>query len=140
MLIFCYFVVLCLAVWCAVSDIICRRIPNIAVISLVIVAIVMSLQTRIWVGCSEFLVAVFVGFALYLLRCFGAGDIKYFWACMLIVPNQVELLLLSTALFGLLLAIVYLAKHRFHPKEVGTIPYGVAISSGVVLCLCRVMF
>ena len=131
----CYFVIFAIALWCSVSDIAQRRIPNAAILILVGIAAVLSLLTGVWVNLPSLLVAVALGLGLYLLRCFGAGDIKYFWACMLVVPEQTEPLLLATAVSGLILAIVYLAKHKFRPKEVGTLPYGVAISAGLVLCL-----
>jgi Flp pilus assembly protein protease CpaA len=91
-----------------------------------------------WIDWRTAMGALVIGLALFLIGCFGAGDVKYFWACMLVVPNQIEELLITTSLAGLVLAIVYLAKHRFRPKEVDTIPYGVAISTGLALCLCRI--
>ena len=128
------------AIWCSITDVTHRRIPNLAVLLLSVMAVVVSFISGTWISWSVFLLSIIVGVLLYLFRCFGAGDIKFFWACMLMVPEQLEMLLVSTALFGGLLALVYLAKHKFHPKEVGTLPYGVAISSGLVLCLCEVMF
>ena len=131
---------LLLAFFCSYSDIRSRRIPNIAVLVLVALAVAQSLSTGVWLSWQHGILAVIVGFALFAVRCFGAGDVKYFWACMLAVPDQIETLLIGTALAGLVLAIVYLARHRFRPKEVGTLPYGVAISTGLALCLCKAMF
>jgi Flp pilus assembly protein protease CpaA len=128
---------LAIALWCSVSDLFHRRISNKAVLLLVAVAVVLSCATGVWIDWISLFVAILIGLAVYLLRCFGAGDVKFFWACMLVVPNQVDVLLFSTAFAGLVLAIVYLAKHRFRPKEVGTLPYGVAISTGLVLCVLR---
>ena len=138
-------VVLCLCAvgigfWCAISDICARKIPNIAILVLVVLSLIHSLIGGVWINWLHLLVAIVIGVVVYLLRCFGAGDVKYFWACMLFVPDQIETLLIGTALAGLVLAIVYLARHRFRPKEVGTLPYGVAISTGLALCLCKAMF
>lgn len=139
MIVACYCVAIGIAIWSSVSDINSRCIPNVAVIFLVAVAIVLSCLTGIWIDWLSFAIAVIIGLGVYLLRCFGAGDVKYFWACMLVVPDQIETLLIGTALAGLVLAIVYLARHRFRPKEVGSLPYGVAISIGLLLCLSDAM-
>ena len=133
----CYFLCFAIAIWCSVCDLTHRSIPNRAVLMLAAVAVLLSLTTGVWIDWLTVLVAVLVGFAVYLLRFFGAGDVKYFWASMLVVPDQVEELLIVTALSGMVLAIVYLAKHHFRPKEVGTLPYGVAISAGLVMCMLR---
>jgi len=130
--------ILLLIGWCALSDLTARRIPNVAVLLMVLCAIIQSFSTGVWIDWRTAIGALVIGLALFLLGCFGAGDVKYFWACMLVVPNQIENLLITTSLAGLVLAVVYLAKHRFRPKEVDTIPYGVAISAGLALCLSRI--
>ena len=137
MIIICYLVSLIIALLVAISDIKERRISNVAVLVLAAVGLVLSLYTGIWIDWIIAVVAVVVGLAVFMLKCFGAGDVKYFWACMLVIPNQIEALLITTSLAGLVLAITYLAKHGFRAKEVGTLPYGVAISTGLALCLCR---
>ena len=124
-----------LLLYCSWSDLQTRRIPNCAVLLLLLCAIAQSLLTGIWLDWKVAAMALVVGFGVFLLGCFGAGDIKYFWACMMAVPNQVDVLLVSTAFAGLVLALIYLAKFNFRPKNVGTLPYGVAISFGLFLCL-----
>ena len=138
MITICYFVAFGIALWAAVSDVTSRRISNIAVLLLAAVGIVLSFFTGVWVGWPSAVLAIIIGLAVFMLKCFGAGDVKYFWACMLVVPDQIETLLITTSLAGLVLAVVYLAKHGFRLKEVDTIPYGVAISTGLALCLCRI--
>ena len=123
------------ALSCALCDIRERRIPNSACLFLALLGCVQSLITGEWLDWKIALTALAVGLVLFIARCFGAGDVKFFWACMLFVPKQVNLLLVYTAASGLVLAIVYLAMHRFRRKDVGTLPYGVAISVGFVLCL-----
>ena len=123
------------ALSCALSDIRERRIPNVACLLLALLGCVQSLVTGEWLDWKIALAALVVGLVLFIARCFGAGDIKFFWACVLFVPKHVHHLLVYTAASGLILAIVYLAMHRFRRKEVGMLPYGVAITAGFGLCL-----
>lgn len=128
-----------LSLYCGWSDLRVRRIPNIAIALFLLLAVAQSLITGLWLDWWVAALALVVGFGVFLLGCFGAGDVKYFWACMLLVPEQVRTLLIATAFSGLGVAVFYLVKHKFRFEEVGSLPYGVAISIGLLLCLSDAM-
>ena len=125
-----------LALLIAVSDVRSRTIPNAAVLALSVLGLLRSLATGLWIDPWTLAAAVVLGLAVFMLGCFGTGDVKFFWAAMLLVPGQIQTLLVATALSGLVLAVVYLAMHGFHPREVGALPYGAAISAGLGVALC----
>lgn len=137
-------VIICLT-WAAVSDLVSRRIPNLAVGLMVLIfapwawALGASLTSALAAGA----IALAVGVALYAVRLMGAGDGKLFAACALFAGlGQLELLSAATALTGGAVAIgvfalqptrtFVLLQMRGAGGSTINVPYGVAIACGGV--------
>jgi prepilin peptidase CpaA len=133
----------------AVFDFFQRRIPNWAVVSLILLFIVyacLGLTLTTWTSSlAAFGVALVGSGALYLAGWLGAGDSKLFAAAALFAGlGNLLLLFVATVLAGGLYALVVLfirpkevlrgmtARGRAEGKLRG-IPYGVAIAAGALV-------
>lgn len=148
----------------AVSDVRTHRIPN----RLVLVGLVAAMVLRaawgfeaLWHGAAAMGLALALGFPLFALRAFGAGDVKFLAACAAFVGLPVlGNAALLTALAGGVLSIVIMiqrrvplvvmhrmydllrvaasggrAGERMRLQDEGAIaaPYGVAIAAGMLM-------
>jgi prepilin peptidase CpaA len=135
--------------WAAISDVISRKIPNIAVLALIGLFGLWAIAGGL-AGLGSALGAAAIGFAvgfgLYLFKIMGAGDVKLFAATALFAGlAYLPMFALATALAGGVMAAVSLLTR---PRRTAVmialrgkgdfgrgIPYGVAISIGGVLTL-----
>ena len=130
-----------LLAWAAVSDIMVRRIPNVAVLAILALYGVWAVIGR-GAGLVPALEAAGIGFAvgygLYLFKMMGAGDVKLFAAAALFTGlAYLPLFALATVLAGGVIALVSLAVNPRRAAVLFTlrgkggggreIPYGVAI-------------
>ncbi len=129
------FALICIAI--SVTDVVHRRIDNLAVILLLIVVTVLSQhdsQEMIVSLIVTFLIAIII-FALHI---WGGGDSKLLLALSpLFTVSQLPDLVVAVLLCGGLLSLVYWVKYHIILKaklERG-IPYGVAIVCGANLSL-----
>lgn len=130
--------------WAGVSDIISRRIPNLAVLALIGLYAVWAM-----IGAGGGLPSAFgaaaigfaVGYGLYLFKVMGAGDVKLFAATALFTGlSYLPLFALATVLTGGAIALVSLATRPRRALAMWSlrgkgdfgrgIPYGVAIAVG----------
>jgi prepilin peptidase CpaA len=140
----------------AVFDFFQRRIPNWAVVSLILLFIVyacLGLTLTTWTSSlAAFGVALVGSGALYLAGWLGAGDSKLFAAAALFAGlGNLLLLFVATVLAGGLYALVVLfirpkevlrgmtARGRAEGKLRG-IPYGVAIAAGALVTAYLTLF
>jgi prepilin peptidase CpaA len=135
-------VVTAVLAWAAVSDVRERRIPNRAVLIILILflpwAAVHPLSSDLW-ALAAGAIALAATFGLYAAGVVGAGDSKLFAAVALFAGmSQLPLLALTTALVGGLIAVVSLAARPQRALVMLTlrgkgdfgrgVPYGVAIA------------
>jgi prepilin peptidase CpaA len=138
--------------WAAVSDVMTRKIPNIAVLALIGLFGLWAVASGL-AGLGSALGAAAIGFAagfgLYLFKIMGAGDVKLFGATALFIGlAYLPMFALATALTGGVMAAVSLLTR---PRRAAVmialrgkgdfgrgIPYGVAISIGGLLTLWAV--
>jgi len=142
-----------LLAWAAVSDMRVRRIPNLAVLGVLILVVPWLYATGLPVvpAVAAGLLALAVGYILFLFGVLGAGDAKLFSSLALCAGlAQLPELALATALTGGAIAGMYLL---FRPRHAlvfvqlrgksglgPSIPYGVAIAIGGAFILwSRVM-
>ncbi len=131
----------------AVSDMMYRKIPNIAILALVTIflgSIVAHMSpVSLGSGFGAAGIALVVTYLLYHFGVFGAGDAKLFSSVALFAGlEHLTLLALATVLFGGLIAIGVLILRpgrairamstRRRPGEKSGIPYGVAIAFGAL--------
>lgn len=82
------------------------------------------------------LITLIIGFILFLFNIIGAGDIKLLSVLMLLIPPSAAWFVLTLiSLFGLVLIVIGWLFYRQSIKQNG-LPYGVAISLGVLSYLC----
>ncbi len=116
--------------WISWSDISTRIISNKTVLVLFI-----ALLPFCWIFYKQVffipaVVALIIGFLLFLLKVIGAGDVKLITVLMLAIPyEQMTSFLFLTSFSGLLLVILGWLFFRQNIKKQG-LPYGVAISLG----------
>jgi prepilin peptidase CpaA len=130
--------------WAAITDVLSRRIPNVAVLGLVAIFVAWALAgapAGLGSGLAAAAIGFTVGFALYLFGVMGAGDVKLFTATALFLGlAYLPMFALATALAGGAVVAIGLATQ---PRRVLVIfatrgaagfsrgvPYGVAISIG----------
>jgi prepilin peptidase CpaA len=132
--------------WASFSDVKDRRIPNIAVIAVIGLAIVWAVAGGVgWLSAlAAFAIALAIGVALYAFKIVGAGDSKLFAAVALFAGlGYLPFRAVAVALAGGVLAAVSLATRprramvMFALQGKGDfgrgIPYGVAIAIGAAL-------
>jgi prepilin peptidase CpaA len=95
-----------------VSDIRCRRIPNVVVAPLLVTGIVASVVLHGWRGLGQSLLGVAMATLilgiLYCLGGMGMGDVKLFAAIgAWIWPAQLTLALMTTAMAGGVMAVIW---------------------------------
>lgn len=119
----------------SLSDVITRRIPNVLPLVLVVIAVCEGLWLGRWPGVWE-AGLVFCGcFLLFCLNLMGGGDVKTLAAGALLVPGRLYELCLVVSLAGGLMAagaIIHGAIRHERPKS---LPYGVAIGVGLLVCI-----
>jgi prepilin peptidase CpaA len=136
-------------IWASVSDIRERKIPNRAVIAVLVLflpwAALHPIAWDLWaVGSAA--IALAATFVLYALNIVGAGDSKLFAAVALFVGlSQLGLLAVFTALAGGLVAAVSLVTRPYRAMTMITlrgkgdfgrgVPYGVAISAAAAIII-----
>ncbi|HEX6309306.1 MAG TPA: A24 family peptidase [Longimicrobiales bacterium] len=148
----------------AFADVRTRRIPNRLVLAGLVTALVVRAGwgvAPLWEGVAGGAVALLVGFPLFALGAFGAGDVKFLSVCGALVglPLVGETILFSAAA-GLFVAVAVVARRRLPmvaalrswnllvsavtlgraggrmkltDEGVITAPYGVAIAAGALL-------
>ena len=130
--------------WAAASDIISRRIPNRAVLAVLILFAVWAFTGGRQDLVSSLIaggVAFAIGYGLYAFGVMGAGDVKLFAAVALFAGlSHLSIFALATVLSGGAMAVVSLATRprraavMFALRGKGDfgrgIPYGVAIAFG----------
>lgn len=139
----------------AVSDLARRKIPNWTVIALVVVWIGATIAGQVpgvwYINLAMALIAFAVGYGIYHFGVMGAGDVKLFAAGALFMGGGLGLMwfFVATALFGGVLAIVYLllrprkalrglttkGREEAAANNTGTpgIPYGISIALAAAL-------
>jgi prepilin peptidase CpaA len=136
-----------LTVWAAVSDLSRFTIPNRVVAALVMFGAVYVMIAGLPAipHMLTFVAALALGFGAYAVRLFGAGDAKLFAALSLwFGPIGSLWLLLLTAVFGAVLAVVWMCSRPLRHALIGVgiavdpepsrrIPYGVAIASAALI-------
>jgi prepilin peptidase CpaA len=120
------------------------RIANIIPVSI----IALFLCSRLWWGFTDadwghglhFVIALAVGMLLFGIRWIGGGDAKLYAATALWFSGfHAAMLIMTTALSGLVIAIGYVAVRKFgwkidqRKRKDRRIPYGVAIAAGGIL-------
>jgi len=130
----------CFALAASWTDIRSRLLPN----WLVGLTFVSGLAFSFWFGGLEnglyhlahALIALVIGFALYGIKVWGAGDGK-FYAAVAVWSSWTDALILIMAItsVGLILAVIGIARNwgQLFSKQLSSIPYGVAIGFGAVL-------
>lgn len=127
-----------LLLWASWSDLTKREIPNSAVVLLALGGAATALLGTGPHGINGLgaLLILLVGFALSsCLALIGAGDVKLLAAAALWTPGRTVDLLLLTALLGGVLALLYLILNIMRTKKTTELPYGVAVSSALLLML-----
>lgn len=134
----------------ALTDIAYYKIPNVvvlAILALYPVYVLVNPEPVDWVwGLGVAAIALAIGFPLFAMKIFGAGDVKLAVAMLLWAgPAMAPVALLICAMVGLLMAVVMLSPLRFMiagalssigQRSLGesilakNMPYGVAISVG----------
>lgn len=131
-------------VWAAVSDVLHRKIPNLAVLALLAFYVVLLVAQRgdgVGSGLLAGLIAFVIGYGLYATGVMGAGDAKLFAAGALFAGMaNLATFSLATVLAGGVMAVVALA---LRPRRAAVmlamegkgdfgrgIPFGVAIAVG----------
>jgi prepilin peptidase CpaA len=135
-----------LAVSAAWSDLRSRTIPNwlcllTACLGILSAAIFSGWQPALW-HVAHMLLALAIGMVLFGLHWWGGGDSKFYAAVAAWVPlSGFFALLVWIALAGLVLvAGAYLLRRLKAPEErrsLDSLPYGVAISAGILCTVLR---
>jgi prepilin peptidase CpaA len=121
----------------AINDLRSLRIPNYLVGILATLAIINALWVGSWnaLGWIGALGALIVGLVLWKMGSMGAGDVKLASACLLWLPGRVIEFLFLMAIFGGVLAIVYIVAGRVKKKKFDQIPYGVPLAVAALFIL-----
>ena len=123
-----HIVLVCLLLRLCYTDVRDRVISNRVVALLFFIVVPLSLLQ--FQSLVPALVALVVGFVLFMLHVMGAGDIKLIAVLMLMIPyEQIIFFFFFTAIAGLFLIIIGWLFYRKSIKARG-LPYGVAISLG----------
>ncbi|QUJ69729.1 hypothetical protein KDD30_23685 (plasmid) [Photobacterium sp. GJ3] len=123
--------------WLVVTDVTERRIPNLAIGVLLIIAAILVPFSGTQVLIS--LTCLLAGLAAYAKGWLGAGDSKLLAVCLYAAQDHWLTCLLMTAMFGGGLSLIYLARNRWFPvwkpadPAACTVPYGVAITLGALM-------
>lgn len=124
----------CLLVVGAGWDIASRRLPNWLTLSVAVLFIPWAIV--LGMSLHDFLFAALaggiclaLGFGLFQLRVMGAGDVKLIVAMALWIGLTIELMqfILYMGLVGGVLAMLFVAARLFAKRDLGELPYGVAI-------------
>jgi prepilin peptidase CpaA len=135
--------------WAAIDDVINRRISNRAVLigaALAIVWLALSGVPFALGALAAAVIAFAIGYGLWAFKVMGAGDVKLFAVCALVVGmKDLGVLALVTALMGGAIAVASLALRPRHAFVVMAmrgrglpghgIPYGVPISAACALIM-----
>ena len=124
-----HIVLVCLLLRLCYTDVRDRVISNRVVALLFFIVVPLSLLQYQSVFLVPALLALVVGFVLFMLHVIGAGDIKLIAVLMLMIPYEQIIFFFFTACAGLLLIIIGWLFYRKSIKARG-LPYGVAISLG----------
>ncbi|WP_075532717.1 A24 family peptidase [Moritella viscosa] len=119
-------------------DVTVRRLPNSLVILTALLCLTVAISGDFYISSlQQSVLALAVGFGLFLLRVCGAGDIKLIAAYLLgIKPEYWALFLFVMSLIGTCLGVV---QYIFRWQQNAGIPYGVAISlSGIFFVIASV--
>lgn len=147
----------CLFLWAAASDLAAYRIPNLCVVSIILLFFPYSLLGTGLAPLLPHLAAggavLLIGIPLYVFGLAGAGDFKLLAAAALWTgPSGLAALLLVMALGGGLLAGICWLRSRSRMRTAGPatqeedgetagqaihLPYGVAISAGALFVLTQ---
>jgi Flp pilus assembly protein protease CpaA len=134
-------ILLCLVLQAAASDLAWRRIPNVLVLSGLLLAL--ALHWRLGGGgalLDQGLAGAGVGLLLFLpmygLGGMAAGDVKLLaMAGSFVGPWQALQLALLSAMAGGLLALVCLQLALWRGRKADGMPYAVAIAVGTIACV-----
>jgi prepilin peptidase CpaA len=126
---------ICLVAQAALTDLAMRKIPNVLILSGLMLALVLHLLSE--APLSHWLTGAFAGFflflPLYLLRGMAAGDVKLMAMVGAFVgPWQAVQIAALSALVGGVIALLMLWLPLPPKASAGGIPYGVAIALGTV--------
>ena len=124
-----HIVLICLLLRLCYTDVRDRVISNRVVALLFFIVVPLSLLQYQSIFFVPALVALVVGFVLFMLHVMGAGDIKLIAVLMLMIPYEQIIFFFFTAIAGLFLVIIGWLFYRKSIKARG-LPYGVAISLG----------
>lgn len=136
-------------VWAAISDVRDRRIPNAAVLAVLVLFVLWAIAARgqaLGSGFAAAAISFGVGYILYLVKVMGAGDVKLFAALALFTGlSGLPAFALATALTGGLMAVFSIATRprRAAPSALRLdgdgsergVPYGVAISAAAAFVI-----
>lgn len=122
--------------WVAIEDVRRRRIPNTAVLILLVVSLLLHVGHGGWWGCALWGLGLLIGFVaffvLHVLGAVGAGDVKLMGAsCALTGLNLVAPMLIVTLLLVGCMAVAFLVAR----SKSKTLPCGVAIGTSTIICL-----
>lgn len=127
-------VVIALLMYCSITDMLYRIIPN-----RIVFVILMLLLFYIYItgrDCNIILVFIvfLIGLLLYSFNIMGAGDIKLITVLTFIIPDSGDFIffLLLTSLIGGGMAVTGCLLPVLKYKEKG-VPYGVAITTGFTI-------
>lgn len=138
--------------WAALTDVASRRIPNAAILVLVVIFVPWALTgapAGLGSGLAAGAIGFAVGFALYLFGVMGAGDVKLFAATALFLGlAYLPMFAVATSLAGGAVVLIALATQprramvmfatRGAAGHGRGVPYGVAISIGGLATLWAV--
>ena len=144
----------------ALHDLAVRTVPNVIPALLLAAGLVLRAQDATLLAGLAAMLCVFVATTICWLRGWmGGGDVKLYAACsLLLAPAQVLPFVLASALFGGVLALVYLSLRAVTPKRAngmrprslaarmlrcerrrirrgGPLPYAAAIALGAIFTL-----
>ena len=127
--------------YAAANDVAKRKIPNAAVIALIIGAIVAvvltGFDTALWENAAMFAIILAVGTVAFSRGWFGGGDVKLLAATALWfdMADGLRMIVATAVIGGLVTLLMLMARAAFKGKnrEMGRlVPYGVAIAIGAV--------
>ena len=127
-------------VFAALSDLRDYRIPNTAVLGIVLCALAYSALPggHAALAWKEALLLFGGAVLCYAAGVIGGGDVKLLGACALWCPGQISSFLLAMACLGGVLAVGMLVYSRIRKRPPPPIPYGAAISAAALVCMTHV--
>lgn len=125
------------------SDIVRRKLPNLLSLVMAIAGLTLAFMVGGWEDlgwhAAHALVAFAIGYLMFILGIFGAGDGKFYAASATFFPlTQAPSLALAIVLSGGILAIFWIILKRMiksmkrRKDDFAKLPYGVAIAVGAV--------